>query len=130
MKACVNCEARGTMLRSQAQSGAEAEVKGGARAKVPDSLIRRVSSPARNTSTRSSLHPKGLGGTVPSRPNFEHSVSVTTILRAVQATAIGPHYRRNGAVAETVKHAALGSRSVRRVGLRRPRLQFHTTIND
>jgi len=139
LKACINCEGEGDDCFDPKRNPAlKREVKAARRAKVPDSLIRRVIQfgrqgytsiqfPTYDTDWDSEAYRTVSG------QNSNNSVRVTDdFLRAVQADGDwNLTYRRNGAVAETVKARALWEQ----VGYAAwacadPGIQFHTTIND
>jgi ribonucleoside-diphosphate reductase alpha chain len=139
LKACINCEGEGDDCFDPKRNPAlKREVKAARRAKVPDSLIRRVIQfgrqgytsiqfPTYDTDWDSEAYRTVSG------QNSNNSVRVTDdFLRAVQADGDwNLIYRRNGAVAETVKARALWEQ----VGYAAwacadPGIQFHTTIND
>jgi ribonucleoside-diphosphate reductase alpha chain len=139
LKACVNCEGEGVDCFDPKRNPAlKREVKAARKARVPDNSIRRVIQFARQgyTSIQFPIYDTDWDSeayrTV-SGQNSNNSVRVTDeFLRAVEADSDwNLTYRKNGAVAETVKARALWER----VGYAAwacadPGIQFHTTIND
>jgi ribonucleoside-diphosphate reductase alpha chain len=139
LKACVNCEGEGVDCFDPKRNPAlKREVKAARKARVPDNSIRRVIQFARQgyTSIQFPIYDTDWDSeayrTV-SGQNSNNSVRVTDeFLRAVEADSDwNLTYRKNGAVAETVKARALWEQ----VGYAAwacadPGIQFHTTIND
>ena len=139
IKSCVNCEADDDGCFDPKRNPAlKREVKTARRAKVPDSLIRRVIQFARQgyTSIQFQTYDTDWDSeayrTV-SGQNSNNSVRVTdAFLDAVAEDADwNLTFRKNGALAKTVKARALWEQ----VGYAAwacadPGIQFHTTIND
>ena len=139
IKSCVNCEADDDGCFDPKRNPAlKREVKTARRAKVPDSLIRRVIQFARQGATSIQFHTYDTDWdseayrTV-SGQNSNNSVRVTdAFLDAVAEDADwNLTLRKNGALAKTVKARALWEQ----VGYAAwacadPGIQFHTTIND
>ncbi|MGI8724327.1 MAG: vitamin B12-dependent ribonucleotide reductase [Methyloceanibacter sp.] len=139
IKSCVNCEADDDGCFDPKRNPAlKREVKTARRAKVPDSLIRRVIQFARQgyTSIQFQTYDTDWDSeayrTV-SGQNSNNSVRVTDAF--LDAVAEGSDwnltFRKNGALAKTVKARALWEQ----VGYAAwacadPGIQFHTTIND
>ena len=139
LKACVNCEGDGDDCFDPKRNPAlKREVRAARKAKVPDNSIRRVIQFARQgyTSIQFPTYDTDWDSeayrTV-SGQNSNNSVRVTDdFLRAVGADGEwNLTYRKNGAVAKTVKARAL----FEQIGYAAwacadPGIQFHTTIND
>ncbi|HYJ57792.1 MAG TPA: vitamin B12-dependent ribonucleotide reductase [Methyloceanibacter sp.] len=139
LKACINCEGDGDDCFDPKRNPAlKREVRAGRKAKVPDNYIRRVIQFARQgyTSIQFQTYDTDWDSeayrTV-SGQNSNNSVRVTDdFLRAVEADSDwNLTYRKNGAVAKTVKARAL----YEQIGYAAwasadPGIQFHTTIND
>ena len=139
LKACVNCEGDGDDCFDPKRNPAlKREVKAARKAKVPDNYIRRVIQFARQgyTSIQFPTYDTDWDSeayrTV-SGQNSNNSVRVTDdFLRALETDGEwNLTYRKNGAVAKTVKARAL----FEQIGYAAwacadPGIQFHTTIND
>ncbi len=139
LKACVNCEGDGDDCFDPNRNPAlKREVRAARKAKVPDNAIRRVIQFARQgyTSIQFPTYDTDWDSeayrTV-SGQNSNNSVRVTDdFLRAVEADGDwNLTYRRNGAVAKTVKARTL----FEQIGYAAwacadPGIQFHSTIND
>jgi ribonucleoside-diphosphate reductase alpha chain len=139
LKACVNCEGDGGDCFDPNRNPAlKREIKAARKARVPDNSIRRVIQFARQgyTSIQFPIFDTDWDSeayrTV-SGQNSNNSVRVTDeFLRAVGSDGTwNLTYRKNGAVAKTVKARAL----FEQIGYAAwacadPGIQFHTTIND
>ena len=139
LKACVNCEGDGDDCFDPKRNPAlRREVKAARRVKVPDNLIRRVIQfgrqgytsiqfPTYDTDWDSEAYRTVSG------QNSNNSVRVTDdFLRAVEADGDWDlTFRKNGAVAKTVKAGALWEQIGHAAwACADPGIQFHTTIND
>ncbi|MGV1014818.1 MAG: adenosylcobalamin-dependent ribonucleoside-diphosphate reductase, partial [Methyloceanibacter sp.] len=139
LKACINCDGDGDDCFDPKRNPAlRREVKAARRAKVPDNLIRRVIQFARqgyssiqfptyDTDWDSEAYRTVSG------QNSNNSVRVTDdFLRAVEADGDwNLTFRKNGAVAKTVKASALWEQVGHAAwACADPGIQFHTTIND
>ncbi len=139
LKACVNCEADDDGCFDPKRNPAlKREVKAARKARVPDNAIRRVIQFARQgyTSIHFPIYDTDWDSeayrTV-SGQNSNNSVRVTDeFLRAVEADADwNLTFRKNGAVAKTVKARALWEQIGHAAwACADPGIQFHTTIND
>jgi ribonucleoside-diphosphate reductase alpha chain len=139
LKACVNCEGDGDDCFDPKRNPAlKREVKAARKARVPDNYIRRVIQFARQgyTSIEFPIYDTDWDSeayrTV-SGQNSNNSVRVTDeFLRAVEANGDwNLTFRKNGAVAKTVKARALWDQVGHAAwACADPGIQFHTTIND
>jgi ribonucleoside-diphosphate reductase alpha chain len=139
LKACINCEADDDGCFDPKRNPAlKREVKAARKARVPDNLVRRVIQFARQgyTSIQFPIYDTDWDSeayrTV-SGQNSNNSVRVTDeFLRAVEADGDwNLTFRKNGAVANTVKARALWEQVGHAAwACADPGIQFHTTIND
>jgi ribonucleoside-diphosphate reductase alpha chain len=139
LKACVNCEGDGDDCFDPKRNPAlKREVKAARKARVPDNLVRRVIQFARQgySSIQFPIYDTDWDSeayrTV-SGQNSNNSVRVTdAFLRAVAEDGDWDlTFRRNGAVAKTVKARSLWDQVGHAAwACADPGIQFHTTIND